>query len=122
MSSKYRSTFERMVHLALGKDWEYEPYKMSYSIPRTYTPDFCLGQIVVECKGFFREGDTQKYRAIRDQCDREGTTFVMVLMNPLKQVRRGSHLTMSGWCEKNNIPWFDLETIDKLLEVKNVDA
>ena len=122
MSSNYRSDFEHMVHLALGKSWCYEPEQMAYTIARKYTPDFCCGPVVVECKGFFREGDTQKYRAIAQQCDADGKTFVMVLMSPHKKVRKGSHLTMAGWCEKHNIPWFDLETIDRLKEVEGVDS
>lgn len=121
MSSDYRSSFEHMVHKALGREWEYEPGAMPYSVPRKYTPDFVRGKIVVECKGYFREGDTQKYRAIKATCDEQGLTFVMVLMNPSKKVRKGSTITMLEWCEKNGIPWFDLETIDKLLEVEHVD-
>jgi hypothetical protein len=111
---KYRSTFEGMVHMALGDDWEFEPLQMEYTVPRKYTPDFVKGKIYVETKGYFREGDTQKYRAINDQCTVDGNTLVFVLMNPDKKVRRGANLSMAGWCEKNNIPWFSMETINEL--------
>jgi len=120
--SQYRSQLEQMVHFALGDEWDYEPHQMEYSIPRKYTPDFVYkDQILVEVKGFFREGDTQKYRAIKEQCWSDGKTFVMVLMTPNKKVRKGAHLTMAQWCEKNSIPWFDLETIHELKEAENAD-
>jgi hypothetical protein len=120
--SKYRSQFEQMVHLALGKDWDFEPYQMDYSVPRKYTPDFVREHVLIECKGYFREGDTQKYRAIKEQCHEDGLTFVFCLMNPHKKVRKGSHLTMAGWCEKNSIPWFDLESVDEFKEIYHVDS
>jgi hypothetical protein len=28
---------------------------------------------------------------------------------------------MAQWCEKNSIPWFDLETIHELKEAENAD-
>jgi hypothetical protein len=111
-----------MVARALGPEWDHEPYQMGYKVPRKYTPDFCRNQVVIECKGFFREGDTQKYRAINEQCLEEGKIFVMVLMSPLKKVRRGTKLTMAGWCEKNLIPWYDLENIEEMLETYHVDS
>ena len=107
--------------MALGDDWEYEPTAMSYYVPRQYTPDFVNGSLVVEAKGYFREGDTQKYRAINAECKDLGLTFVMVLMNPDKKVRKGATLNMSGWCEKNGIPWFTVETLSKLKEMVDDD-
>jgi hypothetical protein len=119
MASDYRSKFEQHVHKALGKDWEFEPLQMAYHVPRKYTPDFVYRDTVyVECKGYFREGDTQKYRAINDECAVIGKTFVMVLMNPFKKVRKGANLTMADWCEKNDIPWFTLESIDHLKQLE----
>ena len=108
--------FEGAIHMALGDDWEYEPHQIEYSVPRKYTPDFAYKNIIVEAKGYFREGDTQKYRAIHGQTCRNGLRLVFVLMNPNKKVRKGASLTMAGWCDKNDIPWFTMETLNELKE------
>ena len=108
--------FEGAIHMALGDDWEYEPHQIEYSVPRKYTPDFAYKNIIVEAKGYFSEGDTQKYRAIHDQTCKTGKMLVFVLMNPDKKVRKGSTLTMAGWCDKNYIPWFTMDTLNELKE------
>ena len=122
---KYRSTFEGSVALALGNKWKYEAEQMNYHVPRKYNPDFVYTsedgrKVYMECKGFFREGDTQKYRAIKAECDVLDIMFIFVLMNPDKKVRKGATLSMSGWCEKNGIPWFTLETLQNLKELEDV--
>ena len=106
-----------MVHNAIGQDWDYEPFSIEYNTPRKYTPDFVCNDIYVECKGYFREGDTQKYRAIDKTLKAQDKRLVFVLMQPSKKVRKGSNITMQGWCEKNDIPWFDLENIEGLFHV-----
>ena len=67
---KYRSKLEARVALGLS-EWEYESEKMGYIIHKTYNPDFIKGNIFIEVKGFFRSGDTQKYKAIHDQMLKE---------------------------------------------------
>ena len=112
MSINYRSTFEHMVHNALGPEWEYEPESLPYWVPRKYTPDFVRGNCVIEAKGYFRDGDMQKYRAIDAQLTEEGRQLIFILMKANQRVRKGTNITMADWCDRNNIPWFDLETID----------
>tara|TARA_R110001632_G_scaffold17550_6_gene55504 strand:+ start:414 stop:665 length:252 start_codon:yes stop_codon:yes gene_type:complete len=70
---------------------------------------------LVECKGFFREGDTQKYKAVRDSLESH-QRLVFVLMGPNKKVRKGSKMTMSGWCEKEGLSWYTLDTLEELIE------
>ena len=69
---KYRNNFEKTAGLLLKDHCKYEPEKVPYVVHRNYIPDF-VGRndknridILVEAKGFFRVGDTQKYKAIRD--------------------------------------------------------
>ena len=71
-------------------------------------------KILIEAKGYFRVGDTQKYKAIRDSMPE--WELVFVLSNPLTKVRKGSKMTMSQWCEKEGLAHFTLRTVDKLLE------
>ena len=111
---KYRNGFERDVGKILGKTWQYEPMKLEYFIPKKYTPDFVKGDVMVECKGFFRVGDTQKYLAVRDAAEAEGYEFVMLLYDPDKPVRRRCKTTMAKWCDKHNIRWVTLDTVEDL--------
>lgn len=114
----YRSKLEEMVHGLLGvDDWAYEPFKVRYSTPHSYTPDLVTQvrgdyQILVEIKGYFRPGDTQKYKAIKKSLDAEDLSegprreLVFFLSSPFKKVRKGAMLTMAQWCEKEGFPWF----------------
>ena len=108
---KYRSKFEEGLGAILEPAGaEYEPYKIPYWVPANYTPDFVLvtpegWRVLVEAKGYFRPGDQKKYKAIRDQTMYDELVFL--LQYPNKKVRKGAQLTMSGWCEKEGIRWFD---------------
>ena len=118
----YRSKLESLVGGLLGPTWDYEPFKVPYVTHRHYTPDFVFKagdyEILVEVKGFFRVGDTAKYKAIRDALaggsmfeDRE---LVFFLQNPRAKVRKGQKQNMGMWCEKEGIEWFD--DVSKLKE------
>jgi hypothetical protein len=73
---KYRNNFEADIGEKLV-DWNYEPYHIPYVTKRKYIPDFTKGNILVEAKGYFRVGDTQKYKAIRDSLFSQELVFVL---------------------------------------------
>jgi hypothetical protein len=102
---RYRSKLESLVGGLLGPEWDYEPFKVPYVTHRNYNPDFVLGSLLVEVKGFFRVGDTQKYKAIRDALVFQELVFF--LQSPRSKVRKGAKLTMAEWCEKEHFVWFD---------------
>lgn len=116
-SKNFRSNFEADVNQQLkSQGFEYESNKYAYQVPRVYTPDFIHSSgLLVECKGFFREGDTQKYKAIKDCLPKENE-LVFVLMKPNQKVRKGAKLTMGGWCEKHGLKWYSLETLEELVD------
>lgn len=120
----FRSKLEEMVASLLGKDWQYEPFKIKYTTKHTYTPDFVhdtgTGEILVEVKGFFREGDTQKYKAIRDTLEGTDQHLVFFLSSPFKKVRKGAMLNMGQWCDKEGFPWF-VDGVDLKEYADNVD-
>ena len=111
---KYRSKLESLVGSLLGPTWLYEPFTVHYVTHRKYTPDFVLlggdVDILVEVKGFFRVGDTQKYKAIRDSLNKDSLDphqiLVFFLQSPKTTVRKGGKLTMAQWCDKEGFPWF----------------
>jgi len=83
----------------------YEHCPFEYVVERRYTPDFQYGDVLVECKGWFRQGDRQKYKSIRD-CLPDNYELVFLLMSPGKIIQRGGRLTMGGWCDKEGLKWF----------------
>ena len=116
MPRKYRNKFEETAGLLLKKYCKYESEKVPYVIYKNYIPDF-VGRndknkidILVEAKGYFRVGDTQKYKAIRDSLPKK-RQLVFLLYNPNKKLRKGSKMNMSEWCEKEGFKWYTLEDI-----------
>ena len=114
--SAFRSTFEEDVSKIL-KDFDYEPFTVPYVIERSYRPDFVhnASGTLVECKGYFRDGDTKKYTSIRDSLP-TGQQLVFVLMQPNKKIRKGAKMTMSQWCDKEGILWYTLNTLQELID------
>ena len=113
---KYRNKWEEEIAGVLGDLCTYESTKVPYVVHRKYIPDFIghsdiTGSItLVEAKGYFRVGDTQKYKAIRDSL--EGTQeLVFLLYSPKKKIRKGAKMTMADWCEKEGFSWYTLENI-----------
>jgi hypothetical protein len=115
--AKKRSGFEEKVGEILEPaGFLYEPFSIPYYSEHKYTPDFTIGDLMVETKGWFRPGDRQKYQAIAKAARDYDSELVFLLQSPLKKVAKGAQLTMSGWCNKHDIKWFTLDSIDKLIE------
>ena len=114
--SAFRSTFEEDVSKIL-KGFDYEPFTVPYVIERSYRPDFVhnASGTLVECKGYFRDGETKKYTSIRDSLP-TGQQLVFVLMQPNKKIRKGAKMTMSQWCDKEGILWYTLNTLQELID------
>lgn len=117
--NKYRSGLEERFHKAVPNSM-FEPFKVPYIINKDYIPDFVIEldkrpDIMVECKGFFRVGDTQKYKAIRD-CTKGQYELVFVFSNDTKKLRKGSKMTLGEWCTKENMRFYTMETLDDFRE------
>ena len=116
----FRSEFEKDVATQLQPfGFSYEPCQIDYRVERKYTPDFVyeLNRRVyyIECKGYFRAGDTQKYRAI-NQCLKENEELIFVLMKPNQKVSKSTKNTMAQWCDKHDILWYNIETLKELVD------
>lgn len=111
----YRSGLEKkFAELTPRGMFKFEPYTIPYTIHRNYKPDFVFGDYLIECKGYFRVGDTQKYTSIRDSL--AGQELIFVLSDPNKKLRKGAKMTMGQWCDKEELQFFTLQTIDDLLK------
>jgi hypothetical protein len=115
---KYRSKLEKECHQLLGKkDWAYEPHKIAYTMRKNYVPDFVLeDKYYVEVKGFFRPGDTAKYKAVAEQLRFEGKEYIFLMPKPDSRVRKGGKITYRQWCAKNKIAIFSTKEVKELKE------
>ena len=114
MKRAFRSGLEKDLSEKLDGQYKFEPYDLPYTVHKKYLPDFVHEgkAVLVECKGFFRVGDTQKYTAIRDSMPE--WELVFVLSNPNKKVRKGGKITMGEWCEKEGFQHYTIETAKEL--------
>ena len=112
---QFRSGLEKKLSEKLDGHYLFEPYSIPYTTHRKYIPDFVHEdkKVLIECKGFFRAGDTQKYTAIQDSLD-GGWELVFVLSNPSKKVRKGGKINMGEWCDKYNMKHYTLDTVKEL--------
>lgn len=113
--TKFRSGLESAFSDAVGPTgFQYEPYRLPYTIHKKYVPDFICERTgaMIECKGFFRVGDTQKYTAIRDSMPE--WELVFVLSNPHKKVRKGGKITMGEWCDKQGFKHYTIDTAKEM--------
>lgn len=101
---QFRSTFEHTISKTMpkrkGVKVRYESHTISYSIPRTYHPDFTItlpsGKVIhVEVKGWFRQEDKTKMKYVK-------------LCNPgidIRMVFPKANKRDIAWCEKNGFPY-----------------
>ena len=116
----FRSEFERDVATQLQPfGFSYEPFQIPYVIERKYTPDFVYElngrTYLIECKGYFRAGDTQKYRSIAN-CLGSDQELIFILMKPNQKVNKSTKLTMAEWCDKHEILWYNIDTLKELVD------
>ena len=63
-----RSRLEEQVAELLTNlkvEYGYEPDKFNYVIEAKYTPDFKVGDVYLETKGFFKPADRRKMLAVK---------------------------------------------------------
>jgi len=116
---KYRNKFEEEIAGVLGDSCSYEDAKVPYIVKKNYIPDFIskeVPKIYFEAKGYFRVGDTQKYKAIRDSLKKD-EELVFILYNPEKKLRKGAKMTMAQWCDKEGLRWFTKEDCKNALDI-----
>ncbi len=118
-SGKFRSALEKEFSKEVKrKGFKYEPYGIPYTVHRTYMPDFVHEEkkVMVEVKGFFRVGDTLKYKSIRDTILEDGWELIFLLSNEHKKVRKGGKITMGQWCDKEGMKHYTLSTAQELVK------
>lgn len=111
----FRSGFEGRVADDLndnGVYWEYEQRKYNLVIPRSYTPDFVLGNgVVLEVKGYFDQEDRRLIKLFKEQ--HSDVDIRMVLQKPHQKLTKSGRMTYATWCDRYNVPWCEGPSIPK---------
>lgn len=117
----YDSTMEKRLHEGALAGAEHHPERIKYVWEHKYEPDFRVGNIIVECKGYFMDrADCTKYNWVRKALP-EGVELVFCFETPQKGIhfqpkrQDGSRMTHAEWAEKNGFRWFSEQTIGEIL-------
>jgi len=115
------SKWEGKLRDGILKCCEHHPEKIPYTVSHTYTPDFKIGNILIESKGRFMDSsEASKYKWIREHLP-DGVELVFLFMKhttPMPHAKKrkdGTKRTHSEWADKNNFRWFTEETIEEIL-------
>ena len=105
----------------LNIEYGYEPDKFNYVIEAKYTPDFKVGDLYLETKGFFKPADRRKMLAVK-KCNPD-LDVRLVFQAPYNKISKNSKTTYAAWAEKNGFQWcpyYDIP-LDWLNEAKAAD-
>ncbi len=110
LKAGFRSGLEQDNAAYLRKnniDFTYEEDKIKYiTKPRTYTPDFVLGNgVIIETKGRFMPSDRTKHLLIKEQHPELDIRFVF--SNSKTRLSKRSRTTYGQWCDKNGFQYAD---------------
>ena len=110
-SYSYKSGLEERVGKQLeelGVEFSYESVKLDYRVPSRpakYTPDFLIGHLVIECKGWFKTKERQKMLQVRK--DNPDLDIRLVFERAKNRIYKGSPTTYGAWATKNGFKWAD---------------
>lgn len=127
---KYDSRLEKALHenQLAGCRFHDRGDRIDYVVHRRYEPDFAIAHegktIYIEAKGFFRQGDRQKYKAIGAALEAGTEELVFVFMQPMKPLpgaktrKNGTKRTHAEWCEDEGFRIYkstDPDLMEKIL-------
>ena len=101
-----RSGLEEQVAKLLDKlkiDYTYEPEWFPYVIEHKYVPDFRIGDIYLETKGYFKPEDRRKMLAVKKA--NPNLDIRLVFQAPNNKISKKSKTTYAKWATKHGFPW-----------------
>lgn len=103
---EHRSKLEDQVEQALaaqGLSPSYETDKFDYVLHRKYTPDFKVGDVYIEVKGWWPSAERTKFLAV--VMNNPGLRIFVALQRPFLTLSKTSKTTYAAWCERHGIAW-----------------
>lgn len=103
---EHRSQLETEVEQSLerqGLSPQYEVEKFPYVLHRKYTPDFKVGSVYVEVKGWWPSAERTKFLAVI--VNNPGLPIFVALQRPHQTLSKQSKTTYAEWCDKHGIAW-----------------
>ena len=101
-----RSHLEEQVADLLDEmdiEYQYESEKIPYMIEANYIPDFKVGDIYFETKGYFPPDQRRKMKAVKEA--NPDLDIRIIFQSPHNKINKRSKTTYSMWAEKNGFPW-----------------
>lgn len=101
----FKSGFERSFASDLrgrGIKFEYETLKIPYTLEGMYSPDWIIGDMIIETKGVLDRDSKRKMIAVKTQHPELDIRFCFMSAN--KKVP-GTKQTHAQWAEKNGFQW-----------------
>ena len=101
-----RSGLEEQVAELLDKlkiDYAYEPEWFPYVIEHKYVPDFRIGDIYLETKGYFKPEDRRKMLAVKKA--NPNLDIRLIFQAPNNKISKKSKTTYAKWATKHGFPW-----------------
>jgi hypothetical protein len=103
---EHRSQLETDVEQALinqGYSPQYETERFSYVLHKKYTPDFKVGSVYIEVKGWWPPPERSKFLAVI--LSNPGLPIFVALQRPNMTLSKQSKTTYAQWCTKHGIAW-----------------
>ena len=101
-----RSKLEEQVAELLEElvfEYMYESEKISYEIEAQYIPDFKVGDVYFEAKGYFPSDQRRKMKAVKKS--NPDLDIRMIFQAPYNKISKHSKTTYAKWAERNGFPW-----------------
>ena len=101
-----RSKLEEQVAALLEEldvEYMYESEKISYEIEAQYIPDFKVGDVYFEAKGYFPADQRRKMKAVKKS--NPDLDIRMIFQAPYNKISKHSKTTYAKWAERNGFPW-----------------
>lgn len=102
----FRSRLEAEVERALvdlGLSPQYEAETFNYFLRKRYKPDFKIGDLYIEVKGYWPPHERSKFLAV--VVSNPDLKIFVALQSPSNRISKRSRTTYSQWCDKHGIPW-----------------
>lgn len=111
----FRSKFEKEVAdklKSLDVIYEYEKIKVPYTLEKKYVSDFSFDDILLEVKGYMRQADITKMKALKKQ--HPHLRIIFLFQAPDKPMM-GSKTTHAEWAEKNGFEWTTIHELSNVV-------